>query len=112
MGITNSPTGRMRTQGVVPVNANNNNAPVKTLMHCMPVFMYAIELGDENGKKVTTVCFKMGDTIYTDPNGEQWGQNLRTVAKTSWLYKQLLEAIASHEKVNDVPAEDAVDVVG
>lgn len=107
-----SSTSRMNTGGVVGVNTDSNRAPARTVQHCMPVQMFAVEIGDEEGKKITTVAFKVGDMLYTDPNGESWAGSLRTIPKTSWLYRQLMEATDAFEKVAEVPKEDAVDITG
>jgi hypothetical protein len=109
MVMSNAP-GRMRSQGVVPTSGEPNSAPPRTVTHCVPAQMFAIEMGDESGKKVTTIIFRVGDVLYSDPNGEQWASNLRTISKNSWLYKQLIEATDATEKVAEVPNEDAVDV--
>lgn len=111
MVSSSSPT-RVRNQGVVQVNNAPNSAPIKTLMHCVPVQMFALEFGDESGARKATFVFKVGDVIYSDPNGEQWAANLRTVPKTSWLHKQITEAAAALEKSDDVPKQDAVDIMG
>lgn len=110
--MVNSGAAGMRTRGVIGTTAEPNVAPVKTLTHCEPVKMFAVEFGDEQGKEIRTVVFKVGDVIYVDPNGEQWARSLRVVAKTSWLYKQLTAAVAAKEEVTEVPKDDAVDVMG
>lgn len=107
-----SNASRMNTGGVVGSNSDPNRAPARTVQHCVPVQMYAIEIGDEEGRKITTVAFKVGDALYVDPNGEQWTASLRTVSKTTWLYKQLMEVTDALEVVAEVPNEDSVDVLG
>ena len=53
----------IRTQGVVGVNADPNNAPPNTLLHCAQAQVFAIQMGDERGKLVQTVIYKIGDSF-------------------------------------------------
>lgn len=105
--------GGLRQTGVVPnVPADDRRAPARTVQHLAKVEMFAVELGDESGQKVTTVVFKVGNAWYTDPNGETWAQKLRPIVKDSWLFKQLNSNLAQAVGAGpgSVPKEDAVDL--
>lgn len=100
----------IRTQGVVGVNSDPNSAPANTLLHCAPAQVFAIEMGDEQGRRIRTVIYKIGGAFYADPNGEAWAKSLRPVAETTWLAKQLREAIAAQDKTVALPKDDKVDL--
>lgn len=110
MSLTNQ-SASIRSQGVVGSNTNPNSAPANTLLHCAPVQMFAIQMGDEQGRNVQTIVFKIGNAIYVDPNGEEWAKKIRPVGEKTWLAKQLREFFATLDKSISIPKEDKVDII-
>jgi hypothetical protein len=102
----------IRTQGVVGANSDPNSAPANTLLHCAPAQVFAIEMGDEQGRRIRTVVYKIGGALYADPNGEAWAKALRPIAEATWLAKQLREAIAAQDRTVSLPKTDNVDLFG
>jgi hypothetical protein len=110
MPLTNQ-TMNIRSQGVVGVNNDPNSAPANTLLHCAPAQMFAIQMGDEQGRRIQTMVFRIGNMLYVDPNGEEWARKIRPIAETTWLAKQLREHFASLDKTVSIPKEDNVDLL-
>lgn len=103
----------VRPAGVVSTTRPNEAAPTRKLTHCAPAQMYAIEYGDDDGKKHTTVAMCIGGVWYLPPNGEDWARSLRPVPKDSWLEKQLGQARSEDQAAvgTKVPSTDVVDVL-
>lgn len=103
-----------KLQGVVPIGSTaEKTAPARTVTHCTPMQMFAIEMGDEAGVKHTTVVFKAGNQFYHDPQGEDWARRLRPIDSKTWLARQLLDAATTADGGRaEVPRQDSVDVMG
>jgi len=104
-----------KLQGVVSTGAaEDRTAPARKVTQCTPMQMFAVEMGDENGVKHTTVVFKAGNQFYHDPQGEDWARRLRPIDSKTWLARQLLdktEVVADATRA-EVPRRDSVDVMG
>jgi hypothetical protein len=87
---------------------SQGRAPEQTVTHAIKGEVYAIQYGDEYGKARIGICFKFGDVVYMDPNGEQWAAKLGPVQ--GWVKEGIEAKIA--EQDTQVPTQDTVDVVG
>lgn len=107
---TTGPLGRPR--GVVEQSTDDRRAPARKVVHFAKMEHFAIEMGDEQGRKVVTTVFRMAGQWYHDPNAPQWAEKLRTIDKNSWLFKELDGALAAAEgaESGEVPKTDAVDI--
>jgi hypothetical protein len=96
--------------GVRPTDLEDTRAPARTVQHCVKAEMFAVEIGDEEGQRIKTVLFRIGNMWYHDPDGQNWVRKLRPVAKDNWLTRSLNESVASSGPVA-VPKQDTVDVM-
>jgi len=108
-----------RFRGVTtPDPVDNINAPPKTVTNVMPIQFFAVEFGDDEGRKHTTVVAHMGGMIYMDPSGEDWAKRQRAMPPASWFGQQTQKMIdqggfAKAEKPSEpLPKEDKVDIMG
>lgn len=103
-----------RPMGVVPTSNDDKRAPARKVMNFARMQHFAIEMGDEQGRKVITTVFLMNGQWYHDPNAPMWAEKLRNIDPNSWLHKELSAAYKSLEGMEseDVPTTDAVNVMG
>lgn len=107
-----------KMNGVVGVNSNpdGRTGPPKTIVAYVPMELAAVSMIDENGVKVDTVLYRVGDQFYNDPRSEQWAANLRTIDKKGWLGTALLAKAKEWalKKLGSPIASkaDTVDVMG
>lgn len=100
-----------RPMGVlVPDNTSTEQAPQQKLVNFSFCQFAAVEFGDAEGRKHSTVLMHMGGQWYFPPNGESWANVLKPAAE--WLAKQLNEAAKNATPADaDVPKADAVNVI-
>lgn len=108
---------RNRGGVLVPDPENNINAPPKTVTNIARIQFFAMEFGDDEGRKHTTAIVKVGDQYFRDPNGEDWAKRLIPIPKTSWMGVQVDKMIADRmaalaNKDEPLPTKDDVDIMG
>jgi hypothetical protein len=93
-------------------NMDDRRAPPRKVIHFARMEMFAMEFGDEQGRRITTTIFRMGGVWYHDPNAPGWAEKLRAVDRNSWLQKELDGAASSLEgtESGEVPKTDAVSI--
>jgi hypothetical protein len=102
---------------MVPDPVDTVNAPPKTVVTVSRIQFFAVEFGDDEGRKHITAVVRIGGEYYRDSNGETWAKNLTRLPETSWFHKQLSKMIEDREAEvkmveEPLPKEDAVDVMG
>jgi hypothetical protein len=50
--------------------------PMMTVNHMVETKIFAVQIIDEEGRPVNTVAYKIGETWWTDPQGEAWARTL------------------------------------
>jgi len=114
----NTSNAAQRTRGVhTPDPVQDVNAPPKTVTNVQRAEFFAVEFGDDAGRRRITCVMKFGDQLYMDPNGEAWASRLRRLPEDNWMHKQLSQKIDSAMQGSQVEAEplpktDAVDIMG
>jgi len=96
----------MRFGGVrIPENqardVQRSDAPTGTVVQLVEMRVCGIGIVDEEGRIISTVAYKVGDTWWTDPNGEGWIKSLlKAGPKLSGNFenalKEHLDVVASH----------------
>lgn len=99
-----------RDQNVRHASTDTKMAEPKTVLQMVPLQMYALEIGDENGRRKRVLAFRVGDAWFHDPAAEPWFDRLRSVAKDTWLSKMLEERFQAATAKVSAPKEDTVDI--
>jgi hypothetical protein len=108
-----------RPAGVlIPENISTEQAPQQKIVNFSWCQFAAIEYGDAEGRKHTTILMKLGGQWYFSPNGEAWATAQRPA--TEWMLKALKEQEALHPAPassfvpvpDGIPTKDDVDVLG
>lgn len=99
--------------GVVQhTGAEDRRAPEKSLQHFAKAELFAVEVGTEDGERVRTLVFRVGDMWYHDPDGQAWVKKLRPIDRTNWLTRKLNDAYTAATSPVEVPKADSVDIFG
>lgn len=99
-------------RGVQRTGPEAKSAPPKTVQGMVKMEMYFVEIGDEAGRRVRVLAFKVGNQWFHDPQAEAsgWFDRLRQIDKNTWLFKAL-DGKAAPEEPGAVPTTDTVDIV-
>lgn len=89
------------------LRSGERGAP-NTVAHIIPLQPIGVQYFDEHGVQRSTVVYKMGDTVYFDPNAERWQAGL---GQASAYIKDAVNAELSAFTAPPAPAPDAVDVI-
>jgi hypothetical protein len=101
-----------RGQDARRANTDQKTAAPKTIQHMVPMEMFAVEIGDENGRRKRVLAFRVGNTWFHDPSAEPWFDRLKQIDAKTWLAKSLEERFQSVNAPVSVPKEDTVDILG
>ena len=98
-------------RGVRSTIPESKNTSPKTVIGMVPMQMYFAEIGDEAGRRVRVLAFKVGNQWFHDPQAEPsgWFDRLKQIDKNSWLAKALDDK--AEPTTGDVPKQDTVDIV-
>jgi len=99
-----------RDQNVRHASTDTKTAEPKTVLQMVPLQMFAVEIGDENGRRKRVLAFRVGDSWFHDPVAEPWFDRLRAIAKDVWLAKMLEERFQAANTKASAPKEDTVDI--
>lgn len=105
-----TPNKPVKQQGVMVTSGQRDTAPSQTIIHAAKMEMYAVEYGDNNGRKHVTMFLRVGDVWYEPKTAEQWCSELHTLSK--WAADQMTAKVgAPTPAASNLPKEDAVDVL-
>lgn len=99
-----------RDQNVRHASTDSKQAEPKTVLQMVPLQMYAVEIGDENGKRKRVLAFRVGKQWFHDPVAEPWFDRLREIDGKTWLGKSLEERFIAATTPASAPKEDTVDI--
>lgn len=93
-------------EGQLDAGAQRVDLPMGTVVQLVEMRVCGVGIVDENGKIVSTVAYRLGDTWWTDPNGEVWIRSLLKAGPK--LSKNFEDALRDFEALTSTSQEQPV----